>query len=64
MADFLSSIEKPYEKIADQYIMAVLDAKDAISLINQMKDNIKQFEVLKGTMDDVFINVVGGEHNV
>jgi len=64
MVDFLSSIEKPYEKIADQYIIAVEDAKDAISLINQMKDNIKQFEVLKGTMDDVFINVIGGEHNV
>ncbi|PKK99558.1 MAG: ABC transporter ATP-binding protein [Tenericutes bacterium HGW-Tenericutes-2] len=64
MVDFLSTIQRPYEKIADQYIMAVEDAKDAISLINQMKDNIKQFEVLKGTMDDVFINVVGGEHNV
>jgi multidrug/hemolysin transport system ATP-binding protein len=64
MADFLSASQRPYEKIADQYIMAVEDAKDAISLINQMKDNIKQFEVLKGTMDDVFINVVGGEHNV
>ena len=64
MVDFLSNIQRPYEKIADQYIMAVEDAKDAISIINQISDNIKQFEVQKGTMDDVFINVVGGEHHV
>ncbi|MDO9629962.1 MAG: ABC transporter ATP-binding protein [Acholeplasmataceae bacterium] len=64
MVDDLSSIQRAYEKIADQYIIAVEDASDAITLINQMKDNIKQFEVLKGTMDDVFLNVVGGEHHV
>lgn len=64
MVDLLNSIDRAYEKIADQYIIIVNDSKDAIDLINQMKDNIKQFEVLKGTMDDVFIHVVGGEQNV
>lgn len=60
----LDSINRQYEKIADQYIVVVEDAKDAIYLIDLLKDNIKQFEVLKGTMDDVFINVIGGENNV
>ncbi|PKK92429.1 MAG: ABC transporter ATP-binding protein, partial [Tenericutes bacterium HGW-Tenericutes-7] len=60
----LSNMKREYEKIADQYIIVVEDAKDAISLIEQLKTNIKQFEVVKGTMDDVFINVVGGEINV
>ncbi len=64
MVDFLTINQLKYEKIADQYIMPVMDAQDAITLINGMKDNIKQFEVLKGTMDDVFINVIGGEHHV
>ncbi|MCF7929927.1 MAG: ABC transporter ATP-binding protein [Acholeplasmataceae bacterium] len=60
----LDSIKRPYEKIADQYIVVVEDAKEAIYLIDLIKDNIKQFEVLKGTMDDVFINVIGGENHV
>ncbi len=64
MINDLSLINRPYEKIADQYIMIVEDTADAIYLIELLKSNIKQFEVLKGTMDDVFINVIGGEINV
>ncbi|MBU1143748.1 MAG: ABC transporter ATP-binding protein [Firmicutes bacterium] len=64
MVEFLDSVNREFEKIADQYIIIVDDAKDAIDLIQGMKENIKQFEVLKGTMDDVFIHVIGGEKNV
>jgi multidrug/hemolysin transport system ATP-binding protein len=60
----LKKIDRSYEKIADQYIIVVEDAKDAIYLIELLKPNIRQFEVLKGTMDDVFINVVGGAIDV
>ncbi|MBE0700302.1 MAG: ABC transporter ATP-binding protein [Acholeplasmataceae bacterium] len=60
----LETLKRNYVKIADQYIMQVEDAKDAIGLIETLKDNILQFEVVKGTMDDVFINVIGGENNV
>ena len=28
----------------------------------EIKDNIKTFEVAKGTLDDVFVNVVGEQH--
>jgi len=59
----LKTIDRSYEKIADQYIIVVEDAVDAIYLIELLKDNIKQFEVVKGTMDDVFIHVIGGEIN-
>ena len=58
---FFENSNRSYQKIADQFILTVEDAKDAISLIEQLKDNIKQFEVVSGTMDDVFINVVGGD---
>jgi len=60
----IEEIKRSYEKVADQYIIVVEDTEDSIYLINLLKDNIKQFEVLKGTMDDVFINVIGGENNV
>lgn len=56
--------KREYKKISDEYIVQVEDAKDAISIIEAIKDNIKQFEVIKGTMDDVFIEVVGGENHV
>jgi len=51
-------------KIADQYIVILDDTEDALELIDLIRDNIKQFEVVKGTMDDVFINVIGGERHV
>jgi multidrug/hemolysin transport system ATP-binding protein len=50
--------------VSDEYIVTVTDAKDAISLLEALKDNIKQFEVIKGSMDDVFIEVIGSELHV
>lgn len=61
LVDKLHSLNREYQKIADQYILKVEDAKDAIFIIEHLKENIKQFEVVSGTMDDVFINVVGGD---
>ncbi len=60
----LNDLNREYEKVADQYIIQVNDPKDSIGLIEVLKDNIKQYEVLMGTMDDVFINVIGGENHV
>lgn len=55
----LKALKKDYEKIADQFIMTVKNTKDTLYLIETLKDNIKQLEVVKGSMDDVFVNVVG-----
>ncbi|ADV34965.1 ABC transporter ATP-binding protein [Mycoplasmopsis fermentans] len=44
------------------YIDIYLDSSfKAIDLANQLKDLISSFEVLKGDMDDVFINITGKE---
>lgn len=44
------------------YIDVYLDSSfKAIDLANQLKDLISSFEVLKGDMDDVFINITGKE---
>jgi multidrug/hemolysin transport system ATP-binding protein len=64
MIETLEKLNKSYEKIADQFIMIVSDSEEAIELINQLRANIAQFEMVKGTMDDVFIQVIGGENHV
>jgi multidrug/hemolysin transport system ATP-binding protein len=64
MVHQLETLNRPYEKIADQFIMTVNDTKDTLEIIDHIRNNIKQFEVIKGTMDDVFIHVVGGDHHV
>lgn len=53
-----------YEKVSDEYVLHVDETEDALRLIKLFDDNIKQLEVVKGTMDDVFIKVIGGERNV
>ncbi len=57
--DKLKSLKRTYEKIADQFIITVEDTTDTLALIEEIKSHIKQLEVVKGSMDDVFINVVG-----
>jgi multidrug/hemolysin transport system ATP-binding protein len=64
LVDYLESIQRPYKKVSDEYVIQVEDAKDAIQLLEVLKENIKQFEVIKGSMDDVFIQVIGSEHHV
>ncbi len=64
LVDYLESIQRPHKKVSDEYVIQVEDAKDAITLLEALKDNIKQFEVIKGSMDDVFIQVIGSEHHV
>lgn len=60
---YLSSNKRVYNVIADQYYVEITDTKDTLNLIGDIKENIKTFEVIKGTLDDVFVNVVG-EQNV
>lgn len=53
-----------YEKISDEFVFHVNETEDALFLIQLFNENIKQLEVVKGSMDDVFIKVIGGERNV
>ncbi|BCR36620.1 ABC transporter ATP-binding protein [Mariniplasma anaerobium] len=55
----LKKLKKDFVKIADQFIIKVENTQDTLNLIETLKDNIKQLEVVKGSMDDVFVNVVG-----
>lgn len=48
-----------FKKIADSYEFLSKDVDEEIELLNKFKDHIKYFEVIKGSMDDVFLNSVG-----
>lgn len=60
---YLNKQGRHYELVVDQYYIEIEDTHDALNIIGDMKDNIESFEVTKGTLDDVFVNVIG-EQNV
>ena len=47
------------QNIADTYIVEMSDTAYSIDLLYKLKDNIRFYEVVKGSMDDVFLSVVG-----
>lgn len=49
-----------YKIRGKQYIVKVDSTQHALSLIDDLKNNMDWFEVVHGTMDDVFLKVVGG----
>lgn len=48
-----------FDKSADNYIIKVKDTIESIDILSMLKDYIKFYEVKKGSMDDVFLSVVG-----
>ncbi|MDR1272325.1 MAG: ABC transporter ATP-binding protein [Clostridiales Family XIII bacterium] len=48
-----------FEKTADTYAVRSKDTAKSIELLAALKGNLHSFEVVKGTMDDVFLNAVG-----
>jgi multidrug/hemolysin transport system ATP-binding protein len=46
-------------KTADTYTVKVNDTTQSIDLLYRLKENIRFYEVINGSMDDVFLNVVG-----
>lgn len=49
----------PYEVIRDAYRIAIPDTKTASDLIIEHQDIFNDFEITKGKMDDVFLQVAG-----
>lgn len=62
LLEYLNNKGRKYQKIADQYEIEITSSKDAIELIDDIRDNIKTFEVTKGSLDDVFVNIVGEQN--
>ncbi len=61
---YLEKNKREFKKVSDEYVIYVENAEETINILNDLRTNIRQFEVIKGSMDDVFIEVIGGINNV
>jgi multidrug/hemolysin transport system ATP-binding protein len=48
-----------YQKNSTIYILEIASVPHSIDFLYSVKENIRFYEVIKGSMDDVFLNVVG-----
>ena len=55
----VKSLGKPYEAVADGFRIAVKNTEEATSLIVARPELFRDYEIIKGKMDDVFIAVTG-----
>ena len=55
----LDDMSVKWQKTADTYIVRVDTPAQSIDLLCLLKDNIRFYAVVNGTMDDVFLSVVG-----
>jgi multidrug/hemolysin transport system ATP-binding protein len=49
----------PFTQTADTYAVPADDTEKAIALLHDLKGNLRWFESVRGTMDEVFLNAVG-----
>jgi multidrug/hemolysin transport system ATP-binding protein len=57
--DDVKILGKPYEKIGEGFRILVSDTSEATSLITSHPEVFKDYEIIKGKMDDVFLSVTG-----
>lgn len=55
----VKSLGKPYESVQDGFRIAVKNTEEATSLIVARPELFRDYEIIKGKMDDVFIAVTG-----
>ena len=56
---FEDEIENDFEYNGEYYLIKIKDSEEAKKLLNEYNDIFTDFEVLKGDMDDVFLNITG-----
>ena len=57
--DILNKDNVKYEVINDAVSIILDSCFDGLELVEKYKDNVKEFEILRGDMDDVFLNITG-----
>ena len=57
--DEIKSLNREYKKIRDGYQIKVRNTKEATELIVEHQELFRDYEVVKGGMDDVFLAVTG-----
>lgn len=61
--EYLKEKQMAFKKVADNYVILVENSQLALQVLVDNKENIKQFELVKGSMDDVFLAVTKGGGN-
>jgi len=61
LAARLQELGLEYKQVADSFTIQIAGSLEALPSIEATKDLLDSFEVLKGTMDDAFINITGKE---
>ena len=57
--DKVAKLGKPYEKVGDGFRVSVCDTAEATDLIIKHPEIFVDYEIVKGKMDDVFLNATG-----
>lgn len=57
--DYVKKLGCEYEKIRDAYRLSISNTSEATKLINKYPYIFEDYEITKGKMDDVFLNVTG-----
>lgn len=55
----LSKESLSYEKKSNHFHVTIPDTMYGLEILARIKENLKSFEVIQGTMDDVFLNITG-----
>ncbi len=55
----LEETKLPYERKSNHIHVTIPDSMFGLEVLNRIKGNLKSFEVIQGTMDDVFLNITG-----
>lgn len=58
----ISDLKLGYQQKEDSVFIPLDCTLDAISLLEQFRENLQGFEVIQGTMDDVFLNAMKGDN--
>jgi len=55
----LEEAKLSYEKKSNHIHVVIPDSMYGLEILGTIKENLKSFEVIQGTMDDVFLNITG-----
>ena len=61
LAEKLKNDQLDFEKTGDTLTIEIEKTLDAVELSSRYREDLESYEVLKGSMDDVFLNVTGRE---
>lgn len=61
LADTLTAENLSFQKKEEYIVLTVKDSMQAIPLLDKYADLLAGFEMVQGTMDDVFLNITGKE---